>query len=104
MRPGSLDRKVTIQRRGFVQTETGEIVQGWTDLATVYAEVRQRSGREFFVAGGTGAERLVVFFIRFFPGLTVSDRVSYDGLAHDIEEVREIGRRDGIELHTVAAG
>src|SRR3546814_1174641 len=97
MRTGDMDRRVTLQRFTTTQDEYGEEIQTWTDLATVFAEVRQQGGKEYLVAATTLAERRVVFFLRWFPGLTVEDRVSYDGLLHNIKEVREIGRRDGVE-------
>jgi SPP1 family predicted phage head-tail adaptor len=103
MRAGGLDRRVTLQRFTVTTDDYGEEIQTWSDLATVFAEVRQQSGREFIAAAQVQADRLVVFFIRWFSGLTVLDRVSYAGTLHDIVEVREIGRRDGVELHTVAA-
>jgi SPP1 family predicted phage head-tail adaptor len=103
MRAGGLDRRVTLQRFTVTTDDYGEEIQTWNDLATVFAEVRQQSGREFIAAAQVQADRLVVFFIRWFAGLTVLDRVSYAGTLHDIVEVREIGRRDGVELHTVAA-
>ena len=103
MRAGDMDRRVTLQRFTTTQDEYGEEVQTWADLATVWAEVRQQGGREYLAAATTMADRRVVFFIRWYPGLTVEDRVSYGGALHDIEEVREIGRRDGVELHTVAS-
>jgi hypothetical protein len=34
--------------------------------------------------------------------MTTEDRVDYDGQLHDIHEVRELGRRAGLELHTIA--
>ncbi|UZW56959.1 phage head closure protein [Sphingobium sp. JS3065] len=79
----------------------GEIVT-WGALATVYAEVRQQGGREFLPAQQMMASKRVVFYLRWTPGLTVTDHVEHDGVIHNIEEVREIGRRDGLELHTVA--
>lgn len=103
MRAGGLDRRVTLQRATTEQNEYGEIISTWGDLATVFAEVRQQSGKEYLAAGGIEASVRVVFYLRYFPGLTVLDRVSYEGRLHNIEEVREIGRRDGTELHTVAA-
>jgi len=103
MRAGSMDRRVTLQRFTTTQDEYGEEIQTWTDLATVFAEVRQQGGREYLAAATIMADQRVVFFIRWYPGLTVLDRVSYGGALHDIEEVREIGRRDGVELHTVAS-
>lgn len=104
MRAGGLDRRVTLQRKTVVQDAgSGEEIETWGDLATVFAEVRQQSGKEYLAAGGIEAAIRVVFYLRYFPGLTVLDRVSYADRLHNIEEVREIGRRDGIELHTVAA-
>lgn len=104
MRAGGLDRRVTLQRATFEQDPgTGEEIATWGDLATVFAEVRQQNGKEYLAAGGIEASIRVVFYLRYFPGLTVLDRVSYADRLHNIEEVREIGRRDGIELHTVAA-
>jgi len=104
MRAGGLDRRVRLQRFTTTTDEYGDPVQGWADLATVFAEVRQQSGREFLTAAQEVASRRVVFFLRWFPGLTVLDRVAYDGRNHDIVEVREIGRGDGVELHCEAAG
>lgn len=103
MRLGDMDRRVTLQRFTTTYDEYNEQIRTWMDLATVWAEVRQQGGREYLVAETIMADRRVVFFIRWFSGLTVLDRVRYDGLVHNIKEVREIGRRDGVELHTVAA-
>lgn len=104
MRAGGMDRRITLERFTTIEDELGGEIQEWTTLATVWAEARQQGGKEFLAADTTNAVRRVVFFLRWLPGLTVLDRVSYDGRNHDIEEVREIGRRDGVELHTVAAG
>lgn len=104
MRPGTMDRRVTLERFTSVEDEYGDEIKTWAPLATVWAEVRQQGGKEFLAADTINAVRRVVFFLRWIPGLTVLDRVAYDGRHHDIEEVREIGRRDGVELHCEAAG
>lgn len=103
MRAGEMDRLVTLQRFTTTEDEYGERIEIWTNLATVFAEARQQGGREYLAAATTLAEVRVVFFLRWFPDITVLDRVNYDGVLHNIVEVREIGRRDGVELHTVAA-
>ena len=103
MRAGGLDRRVTLQRKTIVQDEYGEEEEVWVDLATVFAEVRQQGGKEFLAAEQVQASKRVVFYIRHYPSLTVLDRVAYEGTLHNINEVREIARRDGTELHTVAA-
>ena len=105
MRPGTMDRRITLER--FTETPDpiyGTPIQAWAPLAIVFAEVRQQGGREYLATAMMLSERRVVFYIRWFPGLTVQDRVSFEDRFYNIEEVREIGRRDGVELHTVALG
>lgn len=103
MKAGPLDRRVTLQRFTETRDEYNEPIVAWTDLATVSAQVVQQSGREFLSADQTQAERRVLFRLRWFDGVTVLDRVSYGGRLHNIEEVKELGRREGLELMTVAA-
>lgn len=49
------------------------------------------------------AEIRVLFRLRWIEGITVLDRVAYANRLHNIKEVRELGRREGLELMTVAA-
>src|SRR3546814_21196794 len=61
MRTSDMDRRVTLQRFTTTQDEYGEEIQTWTDVATVFAEVRQQGGKEYLAAATTLAERRVVF-------------------------------------------
>ena len=106
MRAGTLDRRIVIERR-TVDAAATEPVETWgplpetaPDPTAVWAAVRQQSGREFFAADQVQSERKVVFRLRWRTGIKVTDRVVYDGRHHDIHEVRELGRRDGLELFT----
>ncbi len=100
---GSFDRKITLQTRR-VPDPHGAPVEVWVDLATVRAQVVQRSGREFFGTDQLQAEARVIFRIRWRRGVTAQDRVVYDGRAHDIHAVIETGRKDGLELYTTTTG
>ncbi len=104
MRAGDMDRWITIQSVEYVFDDFGGFEEVWTDVADVWAHVSQQSGREFFAAGGIQSERKVVFRLRWLDGITVIHRVVYDGREHNIHEVRELGRREGLELHTTASG
>lgn len=104
MRAGDLDRRITIENIVIGQSPSGEPIETWTPVATVWAEVQQQSGREFFATAQTVSERRVVFKLRWLAGITVLHRVIYDAREHNIQEVREIGRRAGLELHTAASG
>jgi SPP1 family predicted phage head-tail adaptor len=103
MRAGDLDERITIQRSTTVIAPDGSPIQTWAPLATVWAKVDQQGGREFFSAPQVLSERKVVFRMRWLAGLTVLDRVVHEGAVHDIEEVRRLGRKEGLELHTTAA-
>ena len=103
MRAGPLDRRVTIQRVTLTEDDYGGSVESWADLATVSAQVVQQSGREFLAAAQTQAEQRVLFRLRWIDGLSVLDRVSYGGRLHNIQDVKELGRRAGVELMTVTA-
>jgi SPP1 family predicted phage head-tail adaptor len=101
MKAGSMDRRITIRRPYFIGTEGQPgAVREWEDVATVWAKVKQESGREFYDAGGKHSERKIVFTIRWLP-VGVIDRVLFEEREFDIAEVRELGRRAGIELHAV---
>lgn len=102
MKAGPLDRRVTIQRVTLEDDGYGS-VEVWADLVTISAQVVQQSGREFLAAAQTQAEQRVLFRLRWIEGLTVLDRVSYGGRLHNIQDVKELGRREGVELMTVAA-
>lgn len=103
MRAGDLDRRITIERVTIETSPSGEPIETWNALATVWAKVDQQGGREFFATVQEVSERKVVFRIRWIEGLTVLDRVVLDGAVHDIEEVRRLGRKEGVELHCTAS-
>lgn len=101
MRAGKLDRTITIQRR--TETKHGpNVVSAWTDFATVRAEIVQQSASEFLTSFGEAETGTVIFRIRYLGGITTADRIIYDGRAHDLKEIAEIGRRRGVELRAVA--
>ncbi|WP_062225661.1 phage head closure protein [Aureimonas frigidaquae] len=102
MRAGDLDRQIVIEREQITGDDGyGNEIRGWAPVATVWANVKQESGREFFAQSAVQNERRVVFRIRWLEVKT-DDRVMYEGREHNIHDVRELGRREGIELHTAA--
>lgn len=104
MRAGDLDRRIVLERRVEQQDASGQPIITWTPIATVWAQVQQQSGREFMSGAIPVSERRVVFRMRHRTDVTVLDRVAYDGDEFDLNEVRELGRREGLELHTTARG
>lgn len=104
MRAGKLDKTVVIERRGETVDEFGTVSDGWTLIASVRAQIVQASTEEFLRSAGTSAETAIVFRIRHRADLMTSDRVTHAGRAFDVKEIKELGRREGLDLRCVAIG
>ncbi|MGP4690633.1 phage head closure protein [Agrobacterium cavarae] len=95
---GNMDRRITVERETETVAPSGSVVKSWTTVATVWAEVLQQSASEFFTGYGEAEIGTVIFRVRYRPGITTADRVTYDGTAYGIKEIKELGRRDALEL------
>lgn len=95
---GNMDRRITIEHETETVKPSGDVSNGWTPVATVWAEVLQQSASEFFTGYGEAETGTVIFRVRYRPGITTANRVTYNGTAYDIKEIKEIGRRDALEL------
>ncbi|MDQ0347864.1 phage head closure protein [Ancylobacter vacuolatus] len=104
MRAGALDRVIDIQRSTESVNGLGQVVTGWSTIATMRAQKVEASTAEFMRAFGASTETAIVFRIRFLDGVTLADRVSYEGAAFNLIEVKEIGRRKGLELRCTRIG
>ncbi|QRY66552.1 phage head closure protein [Ensifer sp. PDNC004] len=102
MRAGRLDRTIAIQRSTYEVDPAGTPQYTWTTIATVRAEIVQASTEEFMRSYGASDETLVIFRLRYIDGISNADRVVFEDQNHNIKEVKEIRRRRGLELRTVA--
>lgn len=102
MRAGKLDRTITIERQTETVAASGSVSNGWTAIATVRAEIVQQSANEFLSGFGETENSTIIFRVRYLPGITTADRVTYNGKPYDLEEIKEIGRRRGLELRAVS--
>lgn len=102
MRAGKLDRFITIERKSETVSDSGSVVAAWTEIATTRAEIVKASADEFLTGFGEAERGTTVFRLRYRDGVTTADRIIFDGIAHDIKEIVEIGRRRGLEIRAVA--
>lgn len=98
MRAGGLDRRVTLREPSAGTDTIGQPTETWADAATVWAEVREIKGREYFEAAQVQAERTVTFRIRYRSDVTEKWRIVWNGTEYDIRALAEIGRREGLEI------
>lgn len=108
MRAGPLDRRITLQRYSFTTDPgSGEQVKTWSTLgpASISAAALPVSDSERVASAEVSAEITMRFQIRYDPAwddLNPKDRVSYDNKSFDIVGVKELGRREGLEISAIA--
>ncbi|ALK09504.1 phage head closure protein [Blastochloris viridis] len=98
MRAGNLDRTITIQSFASGVDDYGTPIEQWSDVATVRAQIVQASTDEFLAAFGETDKTAIIFRVRWLDGVTTEHRVVYAGKSLNIREMKEIGRRKGLEL------
>lgn len=99
MRAGNLDRTITLDAYTAGEPDDyGNSTEGWAAFATMRAQLVTMSTEEFLRAYGEGSQTATIFRTRFLNGVTTDQRVNYQGRQLNIREVKEIGRRKGLEL------
>lgn len=73
--PSELNRKITIQQVTNTVDPEGIFVETWTDFATVWANRKPLSGREYFEAAAINAEKTVKYRIRYRRGIKANMRL-----------------------------
>ncbi|WP_430251693.1 phage head closure protein [Neorhizobium sp. DAR64860/K0K1] len=102
MRAGKLDRTITIERFSSTPDDFGTPVETWTPVATLRAQVIQSATEEFLSAQGATDATVIVFRTRWLDGIMTSDQLGYEAKSFNIREVKEIGRRRGLEIRCEA--
>ena len=96
MRAGRLNKRVTIQSPATGVDEYGSPIVGWTDFATVAAEVLDVSGREFLSAAAINSTVTSKITIRPLAGVTAAMRVIHGADAFNI--TAPLKQRDSLLL------
>lgn len=99
---GKLDRIITVERLTETVEASGAVSEVWTPIATIRAELVQQTAQEFLAGTAEGERINAVFRIRWRSDLVLGDRIIHAGIAYNLKEVAEIGRRIGLELRAVA--
>lgn len=84
MRAGALNRRVTLQQRGEGYDEAGQPIEGWEDVATVWADIRHTSGLEAVKGGAEVSIAKASIRIRYRPGIHSGMRAVHDEYTYNI--------------------
>jgi head-tail adaptor len=102
MRAGRLDRRVTVEARATTQSDTGEVVEGWSTIQTLFMGKRDVRAMERFTGTERVAEIDTVFTARWLPLMTYlqpdTHRLVYRSRVYEILGVTELGRTEGVEI------
>jgi SPP1 family predicted phage head-tail adaptor len=95
---GSMDQRVTLQRRTGSKDAVGQQAFTWTDVCTVWAQVQAVRGREFFAAAQAQQEQTVKVRIRYRTDIDATLRLVHKGVEHHITGVIPVGRNEMLEI------
>lgn len=103
---GKLDRRVTVERATATAGPFNEPVETWSPLLTNVSAAKTdiRDG-ERFRAGEVMADATTRFLLRWntLSGtIDARDRLVCEGRTYSIVGVKEVGRREGVEITTAS--
>lgn len=101
MRAGELRNRVIIQQKSISRNNPERIaVESWVDVVTVWAEVKDLRGKEFFQAQAVNAEVTAIIRIRYRTGITPVMRVKFGSRIFGITSppIDPDGRRTELQL------
>lgn len=99
MQAGRLNRRCTLQTPSTAQDELGQPIPGWTDVATVWADIRMKSGLESIKAGAPVSVVQASIRIRYRAGINAGMRVVHNLTAYEILAVQpDVGGRGYVDL------
>lgn len=99
MDAGKLDQRITLQSATPGKDAVGGPTETWGDVATVWAQVRDLSGKAINAAQQVGSAVTRRVTIRWRGGVDAAQRVKFaDNRVAKVAFVREVGRKELLEL------
>lgn len=99
MQIGRLRHRVALQTVSEARSSTGAVTETWNTTATVWAEVVDLAGREFWDARQVNAELTARIRIRYRSGIVPKMRAVFGARTFDIQSVIDPeGRRRELVL------
>lgn len=98
MQAGRLNQRVTFEQKSVTRATNGEEVTTWVVLDTVYAEVKQLRGKEFFAAAQMQGTMDHQIRIRYRTDITRDMRAVWRSQTLDIVSIAELGNKDALEI------
>jgi SPP1 family predicted phage head-tail adaptor len=104
MKAGKLDRQLVIERATETIDDAGVARQTWRHLVTLWGELVANAAADGASSEGSRTTRTLTFKTRHFGGVTLEDRLTYQGRPHTLKDLEEIGRREGLLIKAEKIG
>ena len=99
MQAGRINRRCVIQTPSTATDELGQPIPGWTDVATVWGDIRMKSGLESIKAGASVSTVQASIRIRYRAGINAGMRIVHNLTAYNITAVQpDVGGREFVDL------
>ena len=99
MQAGRLNRRCLLQSPSQSVDEIGQPIPGWTDVATVWADIRMKSGLEAIKAGASVSVVQASIRVRYRAGINAGMRIVHNLTAYNITAVQpDVGGREFVDL------
>jgi len=95
---GTLNRRIRIETFTTSADSYGEPIKTWAVLGHVWAAIRPLKSSERFEAQQVNRQVNLRITIHHRTDVTEQMRILYDGDYYDIQGIRELGYREGLEL------
>jgi SPP1 family predicted phage head-tail adaptor len=83
----TLDKRVLLQRPATGRDSHGQPLTGWQDVGTVWANVKDLTGRQYIAASATQNSVQATITIRYQSGIVPAMRAVHGDVVYDIESV-----------------
>ena len=91
---GKLRHRVPLQKQINAPNDYGATVTKWRDIATVWAEIKPLSGREYFSAQQVQSEVTTQIWLRYLGGIMPTMRVKFGKRTLEIVSVLNTQERN----------
>ena len=99
MQAGKLDRQIVLKSYAETKDDFGGISETYADVATVWADVIDLRGNQFFAAQQVNSNITTKFRIRYRSDIDAKWRIGFKGKEYDIIGVPiEVGRNETLEI------
>ena len=91
---GKRQKRVGIQTKQTVCTDTGASIHTWVTEKTVWAHIVPASGKELFAGEQVKAEVTHKITMRFYSAMITEKRILYGTRVFDVNFIKNIDERD----------